>query len=444
MINLLLGGPGGGKSYEAVCFHVLPALKRGRKVITNLPLNIEEFEAVEPGCSALIEIRTKTLAVKPDEVVDDGGGESMIMNLLSRARAAKFVDRPFAHVEDFATEWRHPEDGMGPLFVIDECHFVFPRIGTPRAIEEWFSMHRHFNIDVLLITQSSGKISPAIRDLVQVCYKVRKAIAFGKPNGYIRKVLDGVNGGEVSVSERKYKPQMFKLYRSHTQGLALDEQGADDVSPLLVRFNRFKYGFYVVAVSGVIYAIWGGGPKPKAKARPVAVAVAPGHAASAPGRVASILPVSAASAAATAAAVAELNAAEREEAENPEPFKAQQLHLTGWMRNGDKGLYTFAVSAAGMSLFTLTLVELEKSGYKFEPLGECAGRLRYGKKIRTVICDAPVFASGRNSEPVVIDSSTGHSSRGGPLAVGYVAPRADTTSAESIPVHHLPAKTLIH
>src|SRR5665811_568267 len=132
MINILLGGPGGGKSYEAVVYHVLPAIMRGRKVITNLPLNIAEFEALEPGCSALIELRQKTLAVKPDEIEDEGGGG--LMGLLSKARAAKFVDRPFANIEDYATEWRHPEDGMGPLFVIDECHFCLPKFGTARAV----------------------------------------------------------------------------------------------------------------------------------------------------------------------------------------------------------------------------------------------------------------------------------------------------------------------
>src|SRR5674476_325639 len=99
MINLLLGGLGGGKSYEAVVYHILPAIMRGRKVITNLPLNIEEFEALEPGCTSLIELRQKTLAVKPDEIGDDEGGGGL-MGLLSKARAAKFVDRPFANIED--------------------------------------------------------------------------------------------------------------------------------------------------------------------------------------------------------------------------------------------------------------------------------------------------------------------------------------------------------
>lgn len=397
MINLLLGGPGGGKSYEAVAFHVLPALKRGRKVITNLPLNLQAFEAIEPGSSALIEIRDKTLAAAPD-VSHDAEGSNGLMGMIQQARAAKFVDRAFANAEDFASDWRHV-DGHGPLYVIDECHFAMPRGGTSRAVEEWFSMHRHFNVDVLLITQSSGKISAAIKDLVQVCYKVRKAIALGKPDGYIRKVLDGVNGGEVSVSERKYKPEFFKLYRSHTQGMALDEQHADDVAPLLVRFNRFKWFFMAFTFCFLLYAFWPAGDKPKAVAssKPVWLdSAVQQHKSNPPSGPEFATP--AALPASGTVAVQELPLEDLD----PEPFKAQGLHLTGWMKTAKGEVHTFAVSAAGQLLFNLTRAELEKSGYKFQALGECAGLLRYGNKTRTVICDAPVTASGRNNYPVVL------------------------------------------
>jgi zona occludens toxin len=46
MINGLSGRPGSGKSYEAVVTHILPALQQGRKIVTNIPLNIEWFVSV--------------------------------------------------------------------------------------------------------------------------------------------------------------------------------------------------------------------------------------------------------------------------------------------------------------------------------------------------------------------------------------------------------------
>jgi zona occludens toxin len=76
MINGLEGIPGSGKSYEAVVMHVLPALKAGRKVITNLPLLVDKFSALDPSYGDLIELRTKpqkVLGVWDAEAVDDVG-----------------------------------------------------------------------------------------------------------------------------------------------------------------------------------------------------------------------------------------------------------------------------------------------------------------------------------------------------------------------------------
>lgn len=407
MINILLGAPGGGKSYEAVVYHILPALQRGRKVITNVPINLAALENIEPGLSALVEIRTETLAVSPDTEQPDSDNQNQLMGLLRQARASKFVARPFANVEDYADTWRHT-DGTGPLYVIDECHFCLPRTGTARAVEEWFSMHRHFNVDVLLITQSSGKISASIKDLIQVCYKVRKAVALGKSNGYVRKVLDGVNGGEVSTTIRDYKPQYFGLYRSHTHGSGIAEQAADDVSPLLVRFNRFKWGFFAFTAIVLVYAFWPAG-ETKKESKPVWLDKAAAQYESDKSRptyrdefgneitpaAAKALPSASSAAVAPAADVSDL-----------EPLKAQGVHITGRLgRPGGVPWYTFAVTSSGKYVFTVTLADLVKSGYEFEPLGECMGRLRFGDKVRMVLCDAPLPASGENSTPVVMDNA---------------------------------------
>jgi zona occludens toxin len=401
MINLLLGAPGGGKSYEAVSFHVLPAVQRGRKVITNLPLNLEAFEALEPGSSALIELRTTTLADAPDTSENEGSeGSDGLMRLITRARASKFVNRAFANPEDYASEWRGV-DGIGPLYVVDECHFCLPKMGTSKAVEEWFSMHRHFNADVLLITQSSGKISPSIRDLIQVCYKVRKAVALGKTDEYIRKIFDGVNGGEVSTTIRKYKPQYFKLYRSHTHGAALDEQSADDVAPFLVKFNRFKWFVVVLAFIACLYAFW-----PKEKPKPVVPAWLPSavqeYKANPPTGPDFRTPSPPAGFA---------SAPVVEAPPDLEPFRGQGIHITGWAKMGGRIIHTFAVSSGAYRLFPVTHSELLKSGYTFAPMGECAGVLTWGQKVRTVICDAPVISSGQNNAPVVIDAQTGQKSR---------------------------------
>lgn len=190
MLNLIIGTVGGGKSYEAVVYHVLPALQEGRMVITNLPLNIEEFRGIEPSYAHLIELR------HPNS-----------QNPL-----------PFSRLEDYQSSWRHPVSGTGALYVIDECHIPLPFKATSKAIEDWFSLHRHSSSDVVLITQNYQKVSKSIRDLAQNLYRVRKNIAFGSSKTYTRGVYDGLGGALIERSQRIYKSQYFKLYQSHTLG----------------------------------------------------------------------------------------------------------------------------------------------------------------------------------------------------------------------------------
>ena len=76
MINGLEGIPGSGKSYEATVYHVLAALQTGRLVITNLPLNVEVFAAIDPSYRSLIQIRRRPAPVlgvwssMPEEIIN--------------------------------------------------------------------------------------------------------------------------------------------------------------------------------------------------------------------------------------------------------------------------------------------------------------------------------------------------------------------------------------
>ena len=195
MINLLIGPPGGGKSYEAVVFHILPALKDGRKVITNLPVNVEMFLALDPAFADLLEVL---------DFSRDGSS------------------RPFSQICDYGDRWRHPDSGVGPLYIIDEAHEVLPaaKIGCPGVdslIADWFATHRHEYADVLIITQHYGRVSKEVTDRVQLVYRVKKAVALGRMNSYIRKVQDGLRGEVVDQQERHYEKQYFQLYTSHTR-----------------------------------------------------------------------------------------------------------------------------------------------------------------------------------------------------------------------------------
>lgn len=376
MINFLLGAPGGGKSYEAVVFHILPALLKGRKVITNLPVNVEQFEKIVPGASELLEIRTKTLFPRPE---------------VEGPRPWKPL--PFWHPDDFADRWRHPEKGFGALYVVDECHLVLPKIGTLVSVEEWFSLHRHHNADVLLITQSYGKVSPAIRDLCQVVYRVRKNVALGSMGSYTRKVQDGLRGEVVNTTVRKYEPKYFPLYKSHTQSTTGAELSANDIRPIWKHWSFIGSAvllvvFFSLLSSGAVknpLAVQTSAPKAPAKpqaspqaaqsppqAQPSAVTPAlhtPGPEKRPPEPPAVI------------------------KVDRPDPYQDKGLHLLGSATFGGVTRWMFLLSQNGTVVSRLDDRDLAQAGFSWVSGGHCVGWLRYthdpDRPPRAVSCDSP-------------------------------------------------------
>lgn len=389
MINLLLGVSGSGKSYEANVFHILVALGQGRKVITNLPVVVEAYAAIDPRFGELLELRTKPQPIRGDWTPTAEAGAFAVVEGMARLPAKDA--RVFASVWDYFDTWRD-DKGRGPLYVIDECQYPLPSGETAREVEEWFALHRHFNADVLLITQSYGKISRAIRDNVQMVYRCRKNVALGSTGSYTRKVQDGLRGEVVNTSIRTYKPEYFGLYRSHTQGSAASEFNANDVRPIWKHWSFqgaavMAVLFVYLLVSGKFTVPWA--TKPKLAKAPAAqkVAQARGAVASAP---APLLPVVEDEPA--AAPHRYVGGVDMGATQAPEPFAGRGLHLTGYVEAGVRKIWTFALSQNGQMVATVTDGELRAAGYYWKGHGPCAGLLAYGKTERAVVCDAPQVA----------------------------------------------------
>jgi zona occludens toxin len=229
MQNLIIGKSGSGKGYEVCAYHILVALTQGRKVITNMPLVIEKWAAIDPSFPALIEMRKRAMPIRGTWEPTREQGAYHLFEDPADIIYPDVMARPFANVWDYYDTWRHPETKTGALFVIDEAQNVIPRGKTSVDVEEWSALHRHFVNDVLFITQSYGKLSQAIRDNIQMVYRLTKKVAWGQPNKYIRKVQDGIRGEVLNVTERTYNPAYFGLWVSQTQGGSGEEYGANDV-----------------------------------------------------------------------------------------------------------------------------------------------------------------------------------------------------------------------
>jgi zona occludens toxin len=411
MINGLEGIPGSGKSYEGVVFHVLEALKQGRLVITNLPLNIDMFAALDPGYRDLIELRTR-----PAKQLGDWDATDIAERPAFQLWTDKEpVDPPvsvftFGTVWDFYSTWRGPK-GQGPLYVIDECHVSFPKTGTPDSVVQWFKLHRHFNADVLLMTQSFRDINQPIAQLIATLIKVRKADILGKADHYIRKVHAGYRGAEIQRNERKYEPQYFGLYRSNTQSGGSAEAGVQDVKPFIVYFTRFKWIWLLICLVVAVWAFW---PQ---EGRTVFGTSKPGSAGmmrksafeAQKGSNAYIVPPSSAPASPSPGASTPPPQTAEAKPVTMDPLFGKMLHLTGQIGKAGTEIWTFVVSAESRRLFDLTSVDLEGAGYTVKVTGTCMAFVTYKDVIRPVTCDAP-YLGGSINKPVVIDTASGRRS----------------------------------
>ncbi|WP_405124702.1 zonular occludens toxin domain-containing protein [Ralstonia pseudosolanacearum] len=402
MINLLLGAPGGGKSYEAVAYHILPALSAGRKVITNLPLVLDAFP---PEQRLLLQIVTtskgKAQPVRGENAAFMGMLRGRSLVDVPDEEASAGIVRPFSAVEDYGDSWRHPETGSGPLYVIDECHFPLPRTGTRREVAEWYSMHRHEHADVLLITQSYGKVCKDIIDLVQVCYRVRKAVAFGTNNAYIRKVQDGVRGDVVNTSIRKYDKKFYKFYRSHTKSSqAGQELAATDIVPFWRRWPVIGFALCMVVLAILLTQVKGNPMDGNANAARIREKMAKGEPYTVTKTTTS--PVAASAPAAVPASAVATGARKDEHAEGAtadagtqskalHPFAGMGIHVAGFASSGSRGAhYVFYLSQNGVPVSTLYGDELQRAGYKVTAVAPCAAKIDYGDDVHFFArCDLP-------------------------------------------------------
>ncbi|SFE11119.1 zonular occludens toxin domain-containing protein [Paracidovorax konjaci] len=403
MINLLEGVPGSGKSYEAVTYHVIPALKAGRKVVTNLPLNLQAFRAVNPDWCELLEIRRgpqPILGSWDAEAANRGepaylvgkfaeGVDPDLMHKGKPAAPAPMGQRLFAGVWDFYDEWRG-DGNIGPLFVIDECHVSFPREQirkgkmTPDEVIQWFKISRHFGADVLLMTQRMKALEEDVAGLAEMHIRVRKATFLGASDKYVRKVFAGLRGGEVSSDIRPYKPEFFGFYKSHTQGAAVIEAAAQDVAPANVKWRRASYVMFGLAAVGFVWMgskIFGKSEPPSV--RPAAVA------SSAPRPAATVVGTGQASPAPLVVGAAAPQVQRIAPVEHPEPMEARGLHLTGCLVMAGRTSCVLMVSQNGQPVFSITDADLVTMGYKWQRLADCAAIVSWRGKERTVICDLP-------------------------------------------------------
>lgn len=372
MINGLSGRPGSGKTYEAVVRHILPALKEGRMVVTNIPLKVDWFVMVcGPHVLQLIKLV-------------DGGfhnyGEK----------------RYFSQAQDFLQydTWRN-ENNQGVYFFVDESHLSMPQGGTDKALKEYLSMHRHYGHDIMLLTQNFRKVDRDVKDMVQNCYFCTKLSFLGRDEKYVVKVADGVSRNYITTHQREYDSKYYAAYQSHTKANgSVTEATTADVTKWYQRWTT-KGAVICFGLAILILLANFSREKPDLQAN----AQEKLYSSRNPDANAEQQPIEsqpqAPAQAVTSSPRQQAQPKKEDKTSGSHPFNNVDLHLSGYYEDYDrlgrfKKIVYFAVSRNGQYLSEVTNSDLALAGYNVQLLANCVARVSYGDSYeRFVLCDTP-------------------------------------------------------
>jgi zona occludens toxin len=207
-IEAYVGLPGHGKSYGVVEHVIIPSIKEGRHVVTNIPLQC-------------------------DDLIADFGG-------------------PGAQITQLPEDWFEREDmgdfiPPGSVAVLDELWRRWPAgLKANNALladKSLLAEHRHRVDDkgrsmrIVLVTQDLSQIASWVRILVEQTYKMTKLTAIGSTKKFRVDIYLGAPTGQNIPKSRlirqtfgQYRKEIYRYYSSATQsatGNVGDESKAD-------------------------------------------------------------------------------------------------------------------------------------------------------------------------------------------------------------------------
>lgn len=226
-VTAYVGEPGAGKTYEVVTEVVIPALREGRRVVSNIRgLNFDEIKAY-----LVVELQI------PEERV----GAILIVDFKAPAESA------FWYTEENHQSVVQP----GDLVVLDEVwRWCGKGMAVPREAFEFCRMHRQFtnsagtSCDLVLISQSMQDIDNKVKLVIEKHFRMEKYKIFGSKKKYSVEAFNGYrisNNQRVRVIPRQYDPKFFPMYKSYA-GKGGDEKEVDK------RINILRSPYFLVAM----------------------------------------------------------------------------------------------------------------------------------------------------------------------------------------------------
>lgn len=279
-VNAYTGLMGSGKTYEVVASVILPAIKAGRNIVTNIHgLNEALIHAYlvkpDPGCEF------GTIRIVKNEEVESPNFFPV------------FLDDKFIVGDDTIVK-------PGDVVAIDEAWR--PWGTTNKAVQvhmAFFREHRHcvnakgVSCDLALMTQDITDIHKLLKNVIEMSFVFTKLKTLGMSKRYRIQMYEGsklFKSKLTSWSSATYNKKIFPLYKSYSS-----ETGGGVEKSLDARQNLFKSTAFffpvilaVCLIAAASYYLWGffhrfpTTPAPTEQAQ-TAATVSPSVAASAPG-----------------------------------------------------------------------------------------------------------------------------------------------------------------
>ena len=245
MIELYEGVPGSGKSYHAICEKFLPWVKQGRRLYIAVDGIYLDRLALFTGIELSVLEQQITLWKDSVEVL-----------------------QAFPHVEP------------GSAVIIDEAQTVFRSMQKVEpGLLRWLETHRHYGVDILLMSQDFRQMSQGVTRLIEETVKFRKLAFVGLSKKYQGKVRGNPEDHEViRAFVGTYSPAIYAYYSSYASAAIREEKRSHTV---------FKSARVAIGIAAGLFALtlmvwrpWSslGSTQPAPAASPSAPVVASGPA----------------------------------------------------------------------------------------------------------------------------------------------------------------------
>lgn len=386
-------GPNGSyKTSGAIQDDLIPAIKKGRYIITNIRgLTRERVFQVFPDTPSSLEVLNLELE-DPDDL-------ERMRNWFTWAPRGAFIIFDETQLI-FLKSWRE-----GDLKQFDFA-------GGPKAAKEadrpmnWldaWTRHRHFNWDVILTTPNICYIRDDIRNTAEKAYLHSNLAVIGISGRYKETQHAAIENRpparDTIVELKKINKETFRLYDSTATGLVTDTIAGKSIfkQPKVLLFMAIP----AIAIGSVIHD---GGPSFIAgpSLPPASVGSAASSSAAVPlsGPVAAARPAS--SPAAVPAGVLDRQSAYSAPAVD-HPFTGRTIDVHAGVRSeAGRRSYLFSITAPDGRVLTLTDRELAAAGYLVSGVSECVVRLRYEAWTAFAICQG---STRRAAERLVSERS---------------------------------------